>query len=105
MNQTENGAGMIQLDQLFVGSLSANKAERQHGKSLPIKSSIATHQLEILRVDQPTTSLFLHYIQCDQFSEQNRLIAATQLKNKIKQIYGVTEFLCLTLSGPLLRAL
>jgi hypothetical protein len=37
MNQTANGAGT--LDLLFTGSMSANKAERQHGK-LPISKAL-----------------------------------------------------------------
>jgi hypothetical protein len=51
--------------------------------------------LEGMGLDEPSTSALLSYIQSQQgaggFNDNNRLIAATVLKNKIKQIYGVSN--------------
>ena len=51
--------------------------------------------LEGMGLDESSTSALLSYIQSQQgaggFNDNNRLIAATVLKNKIKQIYGVSN--------------
>ena len=46
-----------------------------------------------MKLDEATTQVLLHYIQSTsgQYNEQSRLIGATLLKNKIKQIYGVSS--------------
>jgi hypothetical protein len=54
--------------------------------------NIATHTLEMLKLDEPTTSILLQYIQSAQgYPENERVVAATVLKNKIKKIYGVSD--------------
>ena len=53
---------------------------------------IAIVALDGMRLDQGTTTSLISYIQAQgSFPDQFRLIAATVLKNKIKQVYGVSN--------------
>ena len=53
-------------------------------------SIVATTKLEQMRLDEVTTQVLLTYISDPQFNEDLRVVAATQLKNKIKSVYGVS---------------
>jgi hypothetical protein len=58
-----------------------------------LTTNIATTRLDQMRLDQGSTTVLLSYIQDPSFDENSRTIAAIQLKNKIKSIYGVSYIL------------
>ena len=84
-----------QFNQIIQGTQSTDKATRDNGKYTVTTYSnslmhIATTQLESMQLDQATTQMVLEYINSQQhpIADEHRLMAAIQLKNTIKKVYG-----------------